>query len=315
MADGRWVVAFAGALAIAGLAGAPGSASAQSCDRRCLTRVMDGYMARLVTHDPKGLPLAAGVENRENTRKLRVGDGLWKLAATVKERQTFSDPITGNVVSWNALQLTTGQLAMVSVRLKVGKGKITEIETVANSGGNAANPGGSPYPGGPYNAENIAEQDIIYMAPVPPHRRSSRAELIRLADNYFEAIGAHDPSVFKYGAKCERYESGARGTNQMRRNADQSAAQGNFSGDCGSSLVNLRGQQTINRRYPVVDTELGVVIGYMFIMHRERTPPADNMINEMFKIVDGKVRQIDAVGYFLPGVGDSGFLDDPKVSR
>jgi hypothetical protein len=50
-------------------------------------------------------------------------------------------------------------------------------------------------------------------------------------------------------------------------------------------------------------------------MHRERMPPSDNFINEIFKIVDGKVRQIDAVGDNLPGIGDSGFAEDAKVQR
>ena len=56
-------------------------------------------------------------------------------------------------------------------------------------------------------------------------------------------------------------------------------------------------QQTIERRFPVAIPDLGIVVGYMFIMHHERTPPQDNFINEIFKIVDGKIREIDAVGF------------------
>jgi hypothetical protein len=47
------------------------------CDRQCLYKVLDGYLAALKRRDPSGLRWAAQVKNTENNVELRVGDGLW----------------------------------------------------------------------------------------------------------------------------------------------------------------------------------------------------------------------------------------------
>lgn len=292
------------ALAALAAAGTPAGAATVRCDARCLDAVMARTLAAIPTGSVAGLPIAPAAIIRENAHPVGFGEGGWRRITAIKAVQVFADPVTENVWAYAAAQLRDGPLAQLSIRLRLAGGRIVEVETLINTG--ARNPG-SPYPGGPYDAENILEQDVLYLAPVAPARRSTRADLIRIADGYFEAIGRHDPAAASFGSRCERYESGARGTNQLRRNADQAAAQGSWSGTCGSSLVNLTGQQTVERRFPVVDVEHGVVIGYMFIPHHERTPPADNFINEMFKIVDGKIRQVDAVGFNLPAPATSGF--------
>ena len=73
-------------------------------------------------------------------------------------------------------------------------------------------------------------------------------------------------------------------------------------------------QQTIERRFPVAIPDLGIVVGYMFIMHHERTPPQDNFINEIFKVADGKIREIDAVGFQVTAPGRSGYPQDFPIT-
>jgi hypothetical protein len=63
-------------LAVAALFSAVLSA-APSCDRACMTGLVDRYLAALVRHDPAGLPLSPGVRFTENTAEIRTGDGLW----------------------------------------------------------------------------------------------------------------------------------------------------------------------------------------------------------------------------------------------
>src|SRR5436190_13013399 len=50
---------------------------ANSCDRTCMTNLVDRYLAAMVKHDPSGLPLAKGVRYTENTAEIQVGEGLW----------------------------------------------------------------------------------------------------------------------------------------------------------------------------------------------------------------------------------------------
>lgn len=50
---------------------------AAACDRSCLIRIANQYLAAMVKHDPAGLPLAPKVKYTENTAAIPVGDGLW----------------------------------------------------------------------------------------------------------------------------------------------------------------------------------------------------------------------------------------------
>jgi len=53
LTGGIWLLGSSAALADV----VPASAVAPECDRSCLTRVMDGYLAALVRHDATGLPI------------------------------------------------------------------------------------------------------------------------------------------------------------------------------------------------------------------------------------------------------------------
>ena len=53
------------------------SAQTITCDRTCMTGLVDRYLAAMVKHDPTGLPLANGVRYTENTAEIQVGEGLW----------------------------------------------------------------------------------------------------------------------------------------------------------------------------------------------------------------------------------------------
>ena len=347
---GSDVIAAAAALALLvcpGAALAKPSPAGAACDQACLTRVMDQYLDHLVQHKTDGVPLAADAILRENTAPVKLGDGVWKLAKEIKGRQDYPDPVTQNIYSWIAIELNDGHLAQMSERIKVGGRKITEIETVINTGIGADKT--SPYPGGPYNYDNTLEQEIVFPAPIPVARRSSREDLIKIANGYFESLGMADPGAARFGARCLRYESGSGGGfcgavvgaavpgGGRGGRGDVAVTDPGAPGAAGAGAAPAasaapggpgapgapggrgagpgRGgaqarQQTIERRFPVAIPDLGIVVGYMFIMHHERTPPQDNFINEIFKIVDGKIREIDAVGFQVTAPGRSGYSED-----
>jgi hypothetical protein len=54
-----------------------------NCDRVCLEGLVNQYLAAVVSHDPKRLPLSQDVRYTENDQPLEIGDGFWKTAEAV----------------------------------------------------------------------------------------------------------------------------------------------------------------------------------------------------------------------------------------
>ena len=127
-----------------------------NCDRACLEGVMDQYLAAVVAHDPKRLPLSEDVMYTENDQVMKVGDGFWKTAAGVGNyKHYFADPEFGQVAFMGTMQ-EAGAPLLMSVRLRIELGRITEIESVYFK------PGG----GGPNNIAGMdkagkAEDDLV----------------------------------------------------------------------------------------------------------------------------------------------------------
>ena len=55
--------------------------AAPKCDRQCLVDLMQQYVAALVKHDLKAVPLAANVKFMENAAVMPIGKGLWESAS------------------------------------------------------------------------------------------------------------------------------------------------------------------------------------------------------------------------------------------
>jgi hypothetical protein len=68
------------------------------CDRACLTGLVDQYLAAVVAHDPKRLPLSADVKYTENDQAMAVGDGFWGTATGIGGyKLVVPDPVSGQV--------------------------------------------------------------------------------------------------------------------------------------------------------------------------------------------------------------------------
>jgi len=84
-----------------------------NCDRACLEGVMNQYLAAVVAHDPKRLPLSEDVMYTENDQILKVGDGFWKTAAGLGNyKHYFADPEMGQVVFMGTMQEAGAALLM-----------------------------------------------------------------------------------------------------------------------------------------------------------------------------------------------------------
>src|SRR5256714_10688094 len=101
-----------------------------NCNRACLENLVDQYWAAVVAHDPKRLPLSKDVMYTENDQVIEVGDGFWKTAeGRGNYTHIFADPEFGQVAFMGTMR-EAGAPLLMSLRLRLELGRITEIESV-----------------------------------------------------------------------------------------------------------------------------------------------------------------------------------------
>lgn len=128
----------------------PQRAQASSCASACLTQHMDRYLNAMLHHDAHAVPVTGVVEIREGTQQVALGAAdSWSEIAKIRNRQDFEDPSTGNIVARCAVEMTSGHIGSLSVRLQADGRHITQIESSFNKGT------------GPFDAENLLEPDLL----------------------------------------------------------------------------------------------------------------------------------------------------------
>jgi hypothetical protein len=150
---------------------------------------MNQYLDALVVKDPKRLPLSADVKYTEQEQVMAVGDGFWKtVTGRGNYNHYFADPVA-NQVGWMGTMRERGGVLLMSVRLRVQLGRITEIEkSFFRAGG-----------GGPNNIaamDKDPQPEALWLQPIPPAQRASRQQLINIANAYFEGVQKNDGKGF-----------------------------------------------------------------------------------------------------------------------
>ena len=269
------------------------AAQAQPCDRACLSTRLDEYLMALVQHDPAKAPLALGFRQTENAEVRTLGAGLWQTVTGLGEVQRrYFDAVTEQAGYFGTIEEAAGA-AIVSLRLRVENGRISEAEWVVNRRGD---PGLGPLGGGQADA---AYYDPAYLAAhAPPERtvprgeRLSRSELVAITNSYFDALSAREGDLMIAHAGCVRIENGALTT--------QRPIEGGGLTDCTGEGAMRNIFAVTARRYPVVDEEAGAVLGLALF---QRFPGVDmrrNLLAEWFYIDQGKIRSIYAAMYYPP---------------
>ena len=277
-----------------------------NCNRACLEGVIDQYLAAVVKHDPKGVPLSEDVIYTENSQVLKVGDGFWKTAEGLGNyKHIFADPEFGQVAMMGTMREAGGPILM-SLRLRIELGRITEIESVYFK------PGG----GGPNNiaAVDAGKAEDIWFRTIPPAQRLSRPEMIAVADAYFSGLqkndgrGVNGTGTYPFTNDCHRIENGSPTTNVPN-------VEGPFALDCMGQFkmgYYFVVQAIHNRRYPLVDAERGVVWAHCVFdqgtvnsgtlsdgraySYRGFNRPGSILVTEAFLIDGGKIRRVEMIG-------------------
>ncbi|HEY8553270.1 MAG TPA: hypothetical protein VIL43_01875 [Burkholderiales bacterium] len=303
------VLVFGFALA-AGLPAAAQEAPAATqfkviCGHDCLEQFAERFLYAIGHGDPSAVPLAPHVRYTENGQVLAIGDALWATAQGLGEnRLVFTDPVTGGIQLYAGV-IESGLPSMLAARLKVENRQITEIETSVLRR-NADDPAMATF----------ALDRPIWREVVPPNRRLSRQELIDIADSYFEGITQGRGDVTPFDPQCTRFENGS----QMTLRADEGAnpvvrmsCQEQFEAGMLVIVTSIS-----HRRYLVVDEEDQVVSAIATFDHRGNlesvpiprgrtvtpnpafTRPFSFLIFESFKVIDGRIRQIEATVHSVP---------------
>ncbi|HLG54141.1 MAG TPA: hypothetical protein VI485_02345 [Vicinamibacterales bacterium] len=297
---GVWLVAV-------GIASAQGRAA---CDRACLEGIAEQYLEALVAKDPKRLPLAAGVKYTENGQRLQLGDGFWN---SVTARGTYklhvADQTAGQIVTFSTMR-EAGTPMIIALRLKVDNRRISEIETLLAHSENGAK-----------GVEALGQPRAAFTRPTPPADRTSRADLVRVANMYFSGMQLNDgKGQYPFADDCDRIENGGKSTNAPGRGGaprpDPKTAT-NYSGmwtcreQFESGLLHFV-SRIRDRRYLAVDEERGLVVAFVFFDHDAgasrtfKTPDGRTVtagptvpwtwhIAELFKVEKGLLHEIEAI--------------------
>ncbi|MGA3292637.1 MAG: hypothetical protein ABSE45_01500 [Candidatus Acidiferrales bacterium] len=309
-----------GALIVATLAApvgraAPGNGEPQSapagCDYACLTGFVDQYLAALVAHDPSRLPLATQVKFTENTIPLKLGDALWgTISGMGTYKIYFADPQAGQVGCEVTIR-ENGTPAILVLRLKVVNRKITEVETVVRRGAEPAQ-----------NLEKLGHPNPVFLQPLAPSERSSRQDMLKYTNQYFEGIVHLSGDMVPFDEKCNRILDGTQDTNNPSYN--EGWGHGNFNPAGMGCRDNMNTKiwayiKSVNpRRFLIVDEKMGIVFGFFMFNHpgtvlsadvpgigKIDMPPSAKRpfsveVAEFFKIQNGKIRQVEGVQLALP---------------
>jgi hypothetical protein len=267
-------------------------------DRATLYAALDQYLTALDARDATAVRWAADARHSENNVMLNPGDGVWATVDRLGEYQLrFADPMTGGVGYFGTI-VEPNEESAFSLRLRVNDaGEIAESEMVIVRHSDE----GMKLEGPRFWRKPILEADA--------ENPSSRAELERLADGYFDTLQLNDGTIHtKFAPTCNRVENGVQSTNNpnfpqiphTRLGCEEQFRLGIYRYD-----NRLRG-----RRYPLIDEERGIVMAHGFIDHcgvladytlTDGTPvksplrrPHSFYLAEIFKIDDGMIQQIEA---------------------
>jgi hypothetical protein len=242
-------------------------------------------------------------------------DGLWVGASEGPTTfKIYAADVTAGHVGFFGVMKEFGRSVILALRMKVEKGKITEIEHVL--------------------ARNIKESMMANLTTprpgllesVPLSERSSRQEMLCIANSYFDSIEQTNGNIAPFADDCERHENGMQTTTNkppdpatvslarlaMAR-VDALGCRDQTSSGNLSYITRIR-----PRRLLIVDEEKGLVFGFPMFVHRGNVrsvkivgvPGVDSLpkefgpINlqagEIFKIRGGKIHEIEANGFLLP---------------
>lgn len=275
-----------------------GKAEAQSnaCDRACLNTMIDRFEAAVIAKDPTHAPLWVGFRETVNSVVTPAGEGVWNTVTAFDTRdRRYFDPESGNAAVLGVLN-EGNQRAIVSLRLRIQEGKISEAEWhVARH--DDRSPQGSIGRLTMFDPDNM----MVSLPParvVPPAERVSREALIAIANSYFDGASSGNSRAVIAHPGCLRTENGLKVTGVPVSALDEPGEGVNGLTDC---MTGYRGWDIAlvqARRFPVVDVEQQVALGSGVFIREAGTPKRRLHFMEYFYVDHSKLRAIEAAMFY-----------------
>jgi hypothetical protein len=272
--------------------------------REELYAALDWFRDALAARNPARIEWAEGLRYTENNVALEPGDGLWNtLTALGPYDLRFADVGHGQVALFTCVE-ETDAVSPCAIRLGFRAGEVAEAEIVVARNKDE---------GFPFRAQKFEDKPAM-LAEVPPADRSTREELIRIANGYFDTIERNDGTInTRFHPHCNRVENGVQTTN----NPDFPLPVARLGCEAQFALGWYRYDDELRaRRFPLVDVERGIVLAYGFIDHAGKlgdytltdgtkvsSPirrPHSYYLAEAFKIRAGAIEQVEAVFHTVP---------------
>ena len=318
------LTAWVGAAALCVFASvAPAATADKTLDRPALIKLADDYLAAVVAHDAKKVPLASDVKTVENAKRINPGEGLWKtLTAGPTEFKIVVPDTVSQQVGGMAMMQSEGKPAQVGFRLKVVNGKVVEAEHMI------AMPREQMLP-------NLQKLRAGIPMEVPYEYRDSRGRMIHIAKSYYDALDLNNGSLAPFAQDCERHENGMRTApfggplagpgipGAPPRPPSLVGMQ-----DCKTQLDSqtMAYITTIdNRRVEIADELTGLALGFSQFRHAMTTKdykvlndpnrdvnsmnfnPFDLPAMHIYKIWGGQIHEIEAMGFMAGFNSPSGW--------
>jgi hypothetical protein len=288
------------------------SADEKSCDRACLIRLADTYLAAMVAHDVKQAPLARDIRFVENLKATQPGAGLWKTASAVPTdfKIYVPDPLAQQV-GFIGLMQEDGKPVLIGLRLASQEGKIVEAEHVIARSLR------------PNVMDHFKAPRLALTTAVPEPYRDSRGRLLHIGAAYYDALDLNNGSLAPFADDCLRFENGI----QTARNAmpavpipGQNVSPFGVLG-CAKQLDTQLFEYITridSRRVWIADEENGLAFGLSHFRHQmdkkefrtigvpgHETRKMDNAPFDLpavhiFKIWGGQIHEIEALGFLAP---------------
>lgn len=279
--------------------------------REELIGAVNQYLETLVEHDPSSLYLAEGARLTEDTHELRFDEGLWATATGVEPGGNYFIDATAGQAGYFGVVKMGATRAILGLRLKLEDGAISEVETTV-----------VPQNDTMFGWEAVAAHRPAYDEVLMPNECRSREELVRVTNLYFDGIEQRNGAIIPVDSSVSRIENGIVTANRPKATSrpapgslDEMAEQGvreQISAGIHAYIARIR-----DRRVLVVDEERGLTFGVYVFDHDggdeivlpggERRPmpafartPSSVLIWEAFKIRNGLITQIEAIGTMLP---------------
>ena len=271
-------------------------ANGASCGRACLGRLLDGYLTAMLAHDPDRAPLDFTFRQTQNAVVIARGEGLWRDATGLGPVQRrYFDPETGTAAYYGTLVLGGGETAVAALRLHQADGKVDEAEWNVSR---ASDPGISEGAKAMFDAPTLVAEPPPEGA-APPDGRLTRAQLVAVANSYFDGITSANPRIIMAHPGCKRLENGLKTTGRPLPAGRETEGPGGVS-DCTSGQGKFGISIVSGRRYPMADTRAQVVLAIATFTRTPNEPRRRNQLMEFFFVDHGKIRSVYAAFFYPP---------------